>query len=52
MPEAYPLRPDLGDNIRMIPFKAYLIFYSAGEEIRIERVLHGARNYSSLFDNQ
>jgi toxin ParE1/3/4 len=51
MPEAAPLRPDLGEGIRMAPFGHYLIFYTvSAESIRIERVLHGARNIPVLFD--
>ena len=51
MPQAAPLRPEIGEGIRMAPFGHYLIFYSVGvESIRIERVLHGARNISVLFD--
>ena len=47
-PDLYPLRPDFGDNIRMVPFKSYVIFYTAGPNIRIERVLHGARNIMQI----
>ncbi len=51
MPEAAPLRHELGEGIRMLPFGRYLIFYTANNEgIRIERVLHGARNIPVLFD--
>jgi toxin ParE1/3/4 len=51
MPEAAPLRPELGEGLRMMPFGHYLIFYTVNSEnIRIERVLHGARNIPILFD--
>lgn len=51
MPLAAPLRNELGEGIRMLPFGRYLIFYTADSRIvRIERVLHGARNISDLFD--
>lgn len=51
VPEGYPLRPELGENIRMVPFRRYLIFYTAGiESVRIERILHGARDISNLLD--
>jgi toxin ParE1/3/4 len=51
MPEAAPLRHELVEGIRMMPFGHYLIFYTvAAESIRIERVLHGARNTPLLFD--
>ncbi len=50
MPEAAPLRNELCEGMRMAPFGHYLIFYTVGiESIRIERVLHGARNISVLF---
>ena len=52
MPLAFPLRPELGEGFRMVVFKSYLIFYRAFEKtVRIERVLHGARNIQVLFDS-
>jgi toxin ParE1/3/4 len=52
MPLAFPLRPELGEGFRMMVFKNYLIFYKIDEDtIRIERVLHGARNVQVLFDS-
>jgi toxin ParE1/3/4 len=51
MPEAFPLRSGLGEGLRMAPFGHYLIFYTvSAESIRIESVLHGARNIPVLFD--
>jgi len=51
MPQAAPLRHELGEGIRVVPFGHYLIFYTAdAESVRIERVLHGARNIPVLFD--
>ena len=51
MPQASPLRHELGEGIRMAAFGLYLIFYTVdAESIRIERVLHGARNIPALFD--
>jgi toxin ParE1/3/4 len=50
-PLASPLRPNLGEGIRMAVFGKYLIFYSFDEMVvRIERILHGARDISELFD--
>ena len=50
-PLGAPLRPELGEGIRMEPFGHYLIFYRVGaEEIRVERIIHGARNIPVLFD--
>ena len=44
-PAAAPLREELGKGIRMVPYGSYLIFYTVDMKcIRIERVLHGARN--------
>lgn len=51
-PAGAPLRRELGEGIRMVTFGHYLIFYTIGDEnVRIERILHGARNISALFDN-
>jgi toxin ParE1/3/4 len=45
------LRPELGEGVRMVPFGRYLIFYTVSpESIRVERVLHSARNISGLFN--
>lgn len=38
-------RPELGHRVRMQPHGRYLIFYrQVGEQLRIERILHSARN--------
>jgi toxin ParE1/3/4 len=51
MPRNAPLRHELGEGIRMVTFGNYLIFYTVGaEEIRVERIIHGARNIPVLFD--
>jgi toxin ParE1/3/4 len=47
MPRAARLRPELGEGVRVAPFRAYLIVYVLDEAVgvlRIERVLHGARS--------
>jgi toxin ParE1/3/4 len=50
MPESAPLREKLGEGIRMVPFGRYLIFYTIDREgVRIERILHGARNIPILY---
>lgn len=50
MPLAAPLRPELGEGLRMVVFGNYLIFYRVLlETVRIERVLHGARDIPDLF---
>jgi len=51
MPLAAPLHHEIGEGIRMVPFGHFLIFYTVdADSIRIERVLHGARNIPALFD--
>jgi toxin ParE1/3/4 len=38
-------RPELGDGVRALPHGNYLIFYRRAEDaLRIERILHGARD--------
>lgn len=52
-PEAYPTRPDLAQGVRMAVHRRYLIFYRDLSDIgavRIERVLHGARDLSRLVE--
>jgi len=48
-PEAYPIQPELGPSIRRAVHCRYLIFYSAlPSEVRIERILHGARDIAGI----
>jgi len=48
-PQAWRLRAELGEGIRCCVYQRYLIIYSADEEtVRIERVLHGARDIAAL----
>ena len=43
-------RPELGECIRSVPFGRYVIFYAPlPYEIRIERVLHGARDIPVVY---
>ncbi len=43
-PDAAPLRPELGNDVRLVPFGRYLILYVATPQaIEIGRVVHGAR---------
>lgn len=50
-PAAAPLRAEFGNGIRMTLFGRYLVFYSFDVcELRVIRVLHGARNRSSGLD--
>ncbi len=49
MPEAAPLREDIMPNVRMAAHGNFLIFYRVVEQdVRIERILHGARNIQAL----
>ena len=49
-PQAYPLRSDLAPDVRMAVHIYYLIFYRVlPNEIRVERVLHSARNLPRLW---
>jgi toxin ParE1/3/4 len=45
-------RPELSqDGLRSIVFRRYVIFYTTdGINVRIDRVLHGARDTEALFD--
>jgi toxin ParE1/3/4 len=50
-----PAMPELGDgDLRVFPVGSYAVFYriatrSAHEQIEIVRVIHGARDFESLF---
>lgn len=38
-------RPELGDDICMLPYGRYLIFYrEVNKSVRIERIMHSARD--------
>ncbi|MDX8482058.1 type II toxin-antitoxin system RelE/ParE family toxin [Mesorhizobium sp. VK24D] len=50
-PRGGALRSWLMPNLRSIPFQHYVVFYVAeGDDVRIERVLHGARDIDAIFD--
>lgn len=50
-PEIGAPRPELHQNLRMFPHGRYLIFYVLlHDTVRIERILHGARNISGQFN--
>lgn len=45
MPERHRLRPELGDKLRVLGFRRYLIFYVVEEgAVVVVRVLHSARD--------
>lgn len=50
-PTAYRRRPELGAALRSCAHGRYVIFFNATEaQLRIERVLHSARDLGPLFD--
>ena len=49
-PLAYTGREDLAPGLRMTPMGRYVIFFRVlGDVVRIERVLHGARDIPAVF---
>lgn len=48
-PLSYPAREDLLPGLRMGAFGRYIIFFRpVDDDVRIERILHGARDIPSL----
>ncbi len=48
-PKLYRLRKEISTGMRVASHGDYLIFYrETGGGVRIERILHGARDYPSL----
>lgn len=48
-PLYYRLRPELGPDARLARFGRYVILFAvSGDTVRIERVVHGARDLPSL----
>ena len=44
-PDAAPIRPELGDGVRLVVFGRYLILYVVnGGVLEVRRVVHGARD--------
>ena len=49
-PLAYTGREDLAPGLRMAPMGRYVIFFRVlGDVVRVERVLHGARDILAVF---
>jgi toxin ParE1/3/4 len=49
-PDMGRARPELAPDLRSMPHGHYVIFYTPGEDIvRIERILHGARELEGKF---
>ncbi len=52
-PLAFPAREDLAPGLRVLPCGHYLIFYRPMDStIRIERILHGARDVGTQFTSE
>jgi toxin ParE1/3/4 len=50
-PSAGVERPELAEGLRSLPHGRYLIFYrNLDDEVRIERILHRARDIAAIFD--
>lgn len=50
-PKAYPLKPELGKNLRLCVYGKYLIFYTLkANELLLVRILQGARNLPAIFN--
>lgn len=48
-PEAFPVRDDLLPGARMMTYGRYLIFFRVLDDtVRVERVIHGARQLRNL----
>lgn len=48
-PSSFPAREDLGPGVRSALHRSYNIFFREGpEEVRILRILHGARDFSRI----
>jgi toxin ParE1/3/4 len=48
-PMAHPARFDLGSDLRQKIYKNYLIIFRIGSKaIRVERIVHGARDLKNL----
>ncbi len=51
-PKAYQLKPEFGPDVRRAMCRRYLILFRELEgEIRIERILHGARDVASIMSD-
>src|SRR5690606_29553153 len=52
-PLGYASREDLAPALRMAPYGNYVVFFRVfGDVVRIERILHAARNFPALFTHQ
>ncbi|MCL2830037.1 MAG: type II toxin-antitoxin system RelE/ParE family toxin [Betaproteobacteria bacterium] len=52
-PLSYASREDLAPALRMAPFGNYIVFFRVLDGlVRIERILHAARNLPALFSDE
>jgi toxin ParE1/3/4 len=52
-PRGGSLRPELGENLRSVPFGRYVIFYDVEDEVvTVQRVLHSARDIEAIFSGE
>lgn len=52
-PNAYQSFPELGDNVRIMPYKNYIILYQVLKDcVYIGRVMHGARDVLRLIEDK
>ena len=50
-PEMGAARPELAEGLRSLAYRRYILFYRIQEShVRIERVLHGMRDITTLLD--
>jgi toxin ParE1/3/4 len=48
-PQAAPLRPDIGEGVRLVPHGRYVILYVVHADLlEIRRVVHGARDLDTV----
>lgn len=53
LPEAYPLREDLAPKLRIAFHKNYAILFRLLEDtVRIERIVHGARDITQMIERE
>jgi toxin ParE1/3/4 len=51
-PLGYPTHPELGEHLRSCPHGRYRIFFRPrATDVLIVRILHGARDFDTLFPN-
>jgi toxin ParE1/3/4 len=49
-PSAAPLRPELGEGVRAVVFRGYILAYRLeDDQVIILRIVHGARDLVALF---